>query len=63
MTDYQLGLAIGGFIGWVLAFIVLAVIWGLCNMVHIREDEIIRIDGWSKSRGANAVGRRGTEDI
>jgi hypothetical protein len=34
MTDYYMGLAVGGMIGYCLALITLITMWGLCVVAH-----------------------------
>jgi hypothetical protein len=34
MTDYYMGLAVGGLIGYCLALITLVTMWGLCVVAH-----------------------------
>lgn len=39
MTDYYMGIVVGGAIGYCLALITLVTIWGLCVVAKREEEE------------------------
>lgn len=50
MTDYQLGLMAGGFIGCVLAFATMIFVWSLCNIAHRSNNDTLRINNWENKK-------------
>lgn len=60
MTDYELGILVGGLIGWILALLSLVLAWSLCNIAR-QSDDAIKIQNWKGTR--YAAGRGSETDI